>query len=790
MIGNYFKVAFRNLSRHRYYTAIHIVGLGVAIASALFIYRYITFHLSYDAYHPDASHTYKVVSDLDLEETSYNEGVSYAIYDALKSRVAGVDRVAYSMRRQAVTVTAQGQVFDITDAAFASSGWFKLFTYRWLSGSADALERPGTVALTTSTARRLFGKEDPMGKTLLVEGTTPMEVVGLMDDEPSNTSLKSTLFISESSMRSVLPGLDEGFFTYWGYLMGSNDVFVSLPSATAPEAVEKVLNSMTVEKFGEEMGRKYNFKLLPLSRLHFDQRYGGTVQQSLLVTLGGIGAAILFMALLNYINLSLAQYARRSAEIGTRKVLGSSQGQLFSQFMVESLTLSGLATLMGAALLFAAFPLANTWLFLEEPLTPYPAGQLLLVGGIAWLAISFLAGIYPSAVITRLRILPAMKQQVPFGTSAGRKVMVVIQNVLSQSLIIATVIMMVQVHFLRSTDVGFDRESVLMLRLPREVKAGQWRAFLNAQPGVSSYSFCFRSPANHDQRGGTLLYDHRPDWETWSAKSTFADSAYLQTFGIRLLAGRNLRTDGASAEYLINETMARQLEAGAPTKVLGKTLLYGGMYDDKPGVIVGIVNDYNTHSLHQSIQPTVLGYSPDLIKSLAIKVNSSQVAGFIHKLNGEWKARYPDERLNYQFTDARIDQLYASEQVQQRLVWVASAVAILIGCLGLLGLISLSVLQRTKEIGIRKTLGASVSGIVSLLAGDFVRLVLIALVIACPLAGWAMNRWLQDFAYRVDMEWWMFAAAGLAALGIALITVSGQAIRAALANPVKSLRTE
>lgn len=588
MIRNYFKTAFRSLYRSKYYTGIHVIGLGVAIASAMFIYRYITFHLSYDAYHHNAANTYKIVSDLHLEETSYNEGVSYAIYHALKDKVTGVDRAVFSMRRKKLNVSSEGQNFVMeNEAVFASPGWFGLLDYKWISGTPDALERPHTAVLTTSAARIFFGKEDPMGKILTIEKNVPVEIVGIIDDEPSNTSLKNSIFISESSIRSVLPGIDDEFFTQWGYLMGSNEVFVSLTETTSPTIIENTLNSITIEQMGEETGRKYSFKLLLLKELHFDKRYGGTVQKSLLVTLGIIGGAILLMALLNYINLSLAQYARRSAEIGTRRVLGSNRGQLFSQFMVESLVLSGVATLVAMALLFAAFPLANTYLFLNEPLTPYPVVQWAMAGVVSWWVTGLLAGMYPSWMIVRLQILPALKQQVSFGTSAGRKVMVIIQNTFSQSLILATVIMLVQVHFLRFTDVGFNRESVLMLPLSGDMH-NHWKTFLQTQPGVSSYSFCFRSPANHDQRGGTLLYDQRRDWESWPAKSTFADSAYLETFGIRLLAGRNLRTDATVAEYLVNETMARQLGAGHAQEVIGKSLLYGGMYNDKPGVIVGV----------------------------------------------------------------------------------------------------------------------------------------------------------------------------------------------------------
>lgn len=793
MIRQHIKTAIRSFARSRFYTGIHLLGLGVAIASALFIFRYVTYHLNFDTYHQHAATTYKIVSDLHLKDISYNEGVSYAIYEALRNGVAGIDHAAYALRRQNLTVNVDGRLFAVDgDGAFVSSAWFQLFDYNWLSGSSIALDRPQTVALSAETAKRFFGETDPMGKTIRVEDNVPLEVIGIVADNPSNTLLKNALYISQTSIQHVLPDITTGFFTQWGYLMSTNEVFISLSASTPPASVEKTLSALTVDQFGQETGSVYAFKLLPLESLHLNVRYGGTVRKPMLATLGVIGIAILCMAVVNYVNLSLAQYARRSAEIGTRKVLGASHGQLFSQFMAESLLVSGLATILGISLLRVAIPLANSYLFVNEPLALYPVRELAIVGITCWLVISMLSGIYPAYVIGRLQALHALKDNVSLGSFRGRKVMVIAQNVVSQCLVIATTIMMVQVHFLRHTDMGFDRESVLMLSLPREARTDQdeWKAFLNAQPGVSSHSFCYRSPANHRQHGATLRFDNRSDWETWPARSTFADSAYLQTFGIRLLAGHNVRTTATVPEYLVNETMARQLGATDPNEILGKPLEYGATQEQGTGVIVGVVADYNTRSLHEPIQPTVISYEPNLMQSIAIKLNGQQVAAFIGNLEREWKARYPDQLLTYQFVDSQIEALYWGERVQQRLVWVASTVAVLIGCLGLLGLISLHVLQRTKEIGIRKVLGASVVGIVALLSTDFLKLVAIAFVIAIPIAWWATHNWLQGFAYRADMQWWMLASGGLVAMVIALLTVGGQAIRAALANPVDSLRDE
>lgn len=790
MLNNYLNIAIRRLRRNGYYTTLHIVGLGVAIACGLFIYQFISFHKSYDDYHTHAPKTYKLVSDLLLEKTSYNEGASYAIYEALKTKVAGVGLAAFAMVNQDFTIRINGQLFTSEKkGAFASPAWFKLFDFRWLAGRPEDFGRPNTVVLRKSAALQYFGESNPVGKIIEVNNV-PVEVVGILDDNPLNTSLTSAFYLSESSIKNILGDIRDNFFSDWGYLNSTNQVYISLNKGISVKGVEDILQHMTNEAFGEKAGKLYKFSLIPLPELHLNGMYGGTMRPSLLRILGLIGCAILLMAILNYASLSIAEYARRHAEIGTRKVLGSSRFQLFLQVTAESLLVSSIAMLVGIGLTATAIPLANRYLFLAEPIAFIPAPQLLSVCIAGWLLIGLSAGIYPALVISRMQVLRAMRRQVTFENTLGRKAIVVLQNTLSLGLICAAIIVMKQVHYMRHTDIGFDRESVLIFPLPKgHTNDGHWRTFLDSQPHVISYSYCFLPPAGHDGRGSTLRFSDRQEFETWSAKTTLADSAYLRTFGIPIVAGRNFRTAAASPEFLINETMSRQLGFEDPREVLGKSLWFGGINDD-PGTIVGVTGDYNTHDLREAIRPTVIGHNGEMMRSVAIKFNGKNVSSLVTGLEQQWKSSYPDDVLKYDFLDSRIERLYQAESVLQYLIWTASFIAVLISCLGLLGLISLAVQRRTKEIGIRKVLGASVAGLVTLLSEDFLKLVFIATIIAIPVIWWVMTAWLDDFAYRIQIRWWMFALAGGISIVIAFLTIGTQAIRAAIANPVDSLRTE
>jgi putative ABC transport system permease protein len=788
MIKHHLKIACRNIIKGKFYAILNISGLALAIGCCILVYLYTSYQLSFDNYHNRANTIYRVVYELHLQKTEYDKGGSIAAYTALKSQSTYVKQAAVSVGNQSFIVNVNGNLNkrfrEEKNIAFTNSEWFKLFTYSWLNGNAAQLDEPNTVALTKKQATKYFGNEDPMGRTIQINGQQ-LKVVGLLADSPFNTDLRSDMYVSFLSVKTLLPKIEPAFFTDWGYLMTTNSVFVSLEDENQKSAVEQQLKQMTKQHLGDG-AKYYTFKLLPLSELHFDARYGGKVQKILLVILGAIALLIIIIAGINYINLVLAGQTRRSIEIGTRKVLGGSASQLFMQFMVESLLNVIIAVVIAAIGVVLVLPSINNLLFDNAPIHILSYGKLFLFLGILLLVLTIATGIYPAFILSRANIFKALKNTVA-GLQAGysRKVLVLLQNVVAQGLIACTIIIVMQVQFLKNTDKGFSRKSVIMIPIGEadEVKKEQLRQSLASMPGVQSFSFCRRSPSSDSQMGATIKFDNR-DWEKWPARFAIGDSAYCGTFGLQIVAGRNIRANPPVPEYLINETMAAMLHTKSNNDIIGKKLIPG----DGPGVIVGIVKDFNVRSLLEPIEPSVLLQNKNQQGNLAVKL-SGQTSAALAELQKTYIRIFPDKVFTYQFVDDEIAGLYKVQILQQKLISGAAFIAIFISSLGLLSLISLITQHRTKEVGIRKVLGASIAQISLLLSKDLLIMVVTALVIACPIAWWLMNKWLQGFAYRITISWWMFAFAAIIALVIALVTVSFQSIKAAIANPVKSLRS-
>lgn len=793
MLYNHFKIAWRNITLNKFYTGLNILGLAFGLTACLLLYSYITFHWGFDRFHGQADRTYRLVNELHLEKTEYSKGASFAMAEALKNEIPEIDRSALLMSDQDFSLKVGDAYFKTEKkAALTNSDWFELFDFKWLQGNPEDLDQPDALALTAGVAASYFGDEDPMGKRILIDDIHPFRVVGVIDDSQTNTSLRHDVYVSINAVHTLYPNIFADYFTSWGFITSSNNVFVSLHDPSQRAAVEQKLKQLAAQNLDPSVVDAYTFKLLPLTELHFDLRYGGTVKKSLLLTLAIIGICISVVAAINYVNLSLAQQARRNIEIGTRKVLGCSSRQLFGQFLVESGITVFLALLVSVGLTFATLPLINHHLMASEPILlpswlPLAGFTLLL-----WITVSLLSGIYPAWLLARLNVLHTLKGQVPLGRQGGRKPLLLTQNVVAQVLLMVTVIFILQVKYLKNTDFGFDREAVVMLPLPKSYESTLQR-FLNgfaSDPRIQAYSHCLQAPAGKQRWGGTVLFDEREEWEEWPARYVFSDQGYLKTFGIALAAGRNVRESPSIPEYLINQTMVVRLGYDKPDDVLGKMLHAGGLNDQEPGMIVGVVNDFNTHSLFYSIEPVVIGAKYDQQRMLAVKIDLRASSAVLSTIQRNWQKVYPNEPFTYSFLDDDIKSLYEKETTLQTLIWLAAVVAIIISSLGLLGMVMLTVLARTKEIGIRKVLGASANQVVRLLSIDFVKLVGLSFLVACPIAWWAMNKWLQDFAYRIDIQWWMFSVAGLAAVVIALVTVSWQAIRAATANPVESLRDE
>lgn len=794
MIKLFLKTALRQLIRHRYYSMLTIVGLGLAIACGLFIYIYNSYQLSFDQFHKQKDQTYMIVYDLKLEQVEHNKGGSFAMYDAISKEVPQVEKTALYIDKKDFTIGIADKRFKTNGkAAFASSDYFKVLDFPWILGNPEDLDAPHTVALTASTAKLYFGEENAMGKTILVESEFPMKVIGIIDDSQGNSDFRSNIYFSLKSIATLFKiDKSDAFFHNWGYTNTNNNILLTLRNNEDKVQVEKTIHELVAKYFDKSVLEYYSYKLLPITDFHFDQDYGKGTQKSLLQILSVIAIGISIMAFVNYSNILFAQQMNRSVEMGMRKILGSSKKQLFFQFLLETSLLTFGAIIFGLVLLFIFINWSNEYLFSNGPIAILSLRSFVGIVGLIWICTALVTSIYPLIFVNRTPIQEALKKLTMGPWSLTRKSFIVLQNLIAMVLLIATLVIILQVNYLKNTDLGFDREQVLLFPLKKEMLANKEKLnhFLSKRSDVASFSFCDNPPANDKVWGGTFQFDNQADWEKWPARYAIADSSYIKTFNIKLVAGHNFNDDPKNPEFLINEKMAQDLGYPDPHQILGKSLHAGGLNEENVGKIVGVVADFNTNSLKEGISPTVVGYQEGRIKNVAIKFNGKNPQQFIHEFEQQWKDWYPDEIFEYRFYDEQIANLYEKEILTEKLIWIAAGVSVVISAIGFLGLLSISILQRTKEIGIRKVLGSSIAGIIQLLTQDFLKWMVISGILATPIAFYVMNRWLEDFPFRITLSWWIFASALIFGIMITLVVISFQSFKAARANPVDSLRDE
>jgi putative ABC transport system permease protein len=797
MIKNYFKIALRNFAKRKFYPAINILGLSLGIGCSIFLYLFISYHLSFDQYHKNASRTYRVLNELHFEKTLHEKGASIAMFRALEAGVTHVSNAAVILSNYTFTVTVndssktERRFKEDKNVALVSPSWFKMFDYKWIAGNADKINLPNTAVITQKQSVKYFGNANPIGKVIVFENSQPIQIVGLLSDRPFNTDLKSDIYVSLSSLKSLHPDSFDNFCTDWGWMNSTTSLYLTLNDKKSQPEVEYTIAKMAKANLGDN-AKYYHFWLQPLADVHFNADYGGAIQKSLLLTLMIIGILVLLIASFNYINISIAQQSKRMVEIGTRKVLGGTTWQLFMQFIVETFSMVSIAMIIAIALVVLILPLANQSLFSQEPVHLLSYTSISVFISLLLIVLVMLSGFYPAVILSRINVFKAIKNEAAtWKAGMVRKVLVVVQNSVACVLIICAFIMVLQVRFLKNTDIGFNRNAVVLVPLPdsSQLRRGLLRERLEKMPQVASFSFCLRAPSSENNFGGSVKFDNRPDWEPWPAGSPIGDTSYVKSFGLRIIAGRNIRESKASPEYLVNETMIHKLGLSSPQEAIGKSII-AGQFDDQKGIIAGVVKDFNTKSLEVPIEPVIIASIPERFSMVGIKLNGSSLQSAIQKIREDWEEVYPKEVFEYHFLDEQIAGLYQKENLQEQLIWLAASAAIIISCLGLLGLVSLITLQRTKEIGIRKVIGASVSNIVFMVSKDFLKMIFISILIASPVAWWAIHKWINDFAYRIHIEWWVFAVTGLFSVLIALATISFQAIKAAVANPVESLRTE
>jgi putative ABC transport system permease protein len=563
-------------------------------------------------------------------------------------------------------------------------------------------------------------------------------------------------------------------------------VFVLLNDERAQSTINSNIRVVIKRALGAE-SPIYQFHLQPLAEIHFDSHYSGTISKPLLTILTLVGLALLLIAGVNFINMATAQSMTRAKEIGTRKVLGGSNSGIFWQFMIETAYTVLIAAIFALLMTLFFLPVLNNWL--QIPLEINENVFVFLLA--SSIVLTFAAGFYPAVVLSRFKPVNALKNIITQNRSSSKLsqgLLIVVQNTVAQVLIVCTLIVALQVTYLKSFDMGFNKDAVIMVPIQDNSMKGltYLRNQLNSFTGIKSVSFCYSAPAAVTNKGGSIRYDGK-EWEKYTVNSIIGDENYIKTFGLKLLAGRNISTLDTTAEYIINERTLTKLGIKTPEQAIGHKLVAGD-FNDKAGTIVGVVKDFNTRPLYTTVEPTLLAAQADYYRYAAIKISGSDQAGIIDFIRQTWQKTYPQYVFDYHFLDQQIANFYQKEDMINKLIKVGAIVAILISCLGLIGLMSLITVQRTKEIGIRKVLGASVTNIVTLLTADFIKLIAIALIISIPLSYWAMYKWLQNFAFHIEIKWLLFGLSAIIAMAIAVITTSLRSVRTALANPVDSIR--
>jgi len=801
MLHNYFKTAWRNLVAQRTYTLLNLLGLSVGLAGGLLIFLFVRYHLSTDRHHRQFNRIFRVVTDMHLDDGSieYYPEAPLPMAKALRTDFSQVDQAAFLIMNRDLTVSYQppGQPAPLRFQEHKGTGLaepelFQILDYRWLRGNPQtALREPNSVVLTESWAKKYFGDANPIGQTLNLNHLVDAKVTGVLADPPRTTDVAIQLFISMATLSKLDPTFNQ---TEWGQLNSTYRLFCTLNDPASVASLETAMPALSKKHFGEG-GRYIHFHFQPLRKVHFDvRRFLGSnnlIRPSLLWSLSLVGVFLVLTACINFVNLATAQALRRSKEVGIRKTLGSTRGQLARQFLLETSLIVVAATGIALLLTLLCLPLFNQWMGISLALQwdGLMLGFVLLLMGLVVL----LAGGYPAAVLSGFSPWAALKGTLTtkaVGNYSLRQSLIVVQFVVCQILIVGAVVVATQVRYLRHADLGYDKENVVIVPLPKHDKAIRQtlRNELLQYPEIKAVSANYRPPSAPVMNGGSFKFGGKADWETFPVRERLADAGYIDTYGLRLIAGRNIAESDTIREYVVNEALLKKLNIRDPQQILGKRLQY--YLSPVPLPIVGVVKDFHQRSLREEIGPCLIASCENMFGQVGIRVTGRNPAQTIERIRQIWQKSFPDEVFEYEYLDEQLAQFYETENLIFRMVNAFAGLAILICCLGLYGLVSYVVVQRTKEIGVRKVLGASVSSIAGLLSKDFLKLVLVAFLFAAPIAWWTMSQWLQDFAYRINIAWWMFALAGLLALVITAATISYKSVKAALMNPVKSLRAE
>jgi ABC-type antimicrobial peptide transport system permease subunit len=811
-------IILRRLYRQKLTTTLHIVGLTLGITVCLLIGLFIQYELSFDAYESKADRTYRINQVwVDFGEKHFHYSTPFPLADQIRKDVPGLEFVTKVHHPfQSVVEINPTKRFKQDHVMFTDPEFLDVFDVKVVEGNAyEALRKPYQALLTETTAKKFFGNEDALGKTFIFNDSFNITVGGIIKDFPGNTHLPASMLLSFSDRESYL-GTST---THYGSVSGGT-TFIVLSKGTKPgsglrTAIQSIYDRFANNQKWAGKDHREEAELQPLSDIHFNSKYAGggewvkAINTSWLWFFGSVGFAVLILACINFINLSTAQAFSRAKEIGVRKSVGAGRFQLIFQFLNEALVLVTFSALLAILITKLSLPYINDLAEkqIRFDILQSPFLLISLLTGISFIAL--MAGIYPAIIITRFHPATTLKTG-SVNTSPQsawlRKGLVVTQFSISVCLLIGLLLIGKQMSYMQHKDLGFNKDNIAMVSVPFEEDTKKKLLFGNELaniPGIKGWSFSSSPPSGAEGiHWGTLMsVIGQSDPNQKHVTMILTDDKFCSLYGLKLKAGRffNITDTNAVAQSVpkgqlypkcvVNEKLVQELGFQSSEAALGKRFWIG--MNGWNAEIVGVVADFNIGSLHEAITPTLITQYLSVCEKAGIKIQAgTDVPSVITKINAAYKRAYPSGIFEFNFLDRQLDALYKSEVRLYSLFKIFSALAMLISCLGLWGLITFAAQKRVKEIGVRKVLGASVPDIVSLLTKDFVILVLISVVIAAPLAWLGIHKWLQDFAYRIHIGWAAFIIAAVIAILIALITVSFQAIKAAIANPAKSLRTE
>lgn len=809
MIRNYIKTAIRSLRKNKGFTTINILGLALGLATCLLIVLYVADELSYDRYNDKAGRIYRVNEDLKLGDNS----VKYAVCMAplAKTLTAEYPYVKNATRiKNAGTSHVKKGALNISEnrIAFADPSLFDVFTLPMINGNpASALVEPNSVVITETTSKKYFNSTNVVGKTLLFNDNTLCKVTGVIKDVPQQSHFNFDFFISMSSFpdsRST-EWLRSDYNTY---VLLKDKSYAKQLEASFPALLEKFSGpqmkselKMSIAEF-EKRGSFFRLNLIPLTDIHLKSSISGELgsngtKQYIYIFLL-IAVFILLIACVNFMNLSTARSSNRAREVGVRKVLGSARKHLIAQFLTESVLVTVIATVLAFVVALFLLPLFNQ--LSGKELAINAASLSWIVPSLLFVAlfVGILSGSYPAFYLSAFQPVDVLKGKLSAGFKGGRlrSFFVVFQFSISILLIIGTLVIYNQLNYIQTKNLGYNRNQVLVIKNVFELnnQAKLFKQKVKEIPGVINATMTGFLPTSGFKSTSIYYRDATLNEKTsMFPQSWQVDEDYVPTLDMKMATGRNFSKDMPtdSAGVVINQAAAKFLGFKDPVN----SIIYrsmGSQHDMahmKQYRILGVVKDFNFNSLHENVTPVILTLAEDN-GGLSIRVNTNNLTSLLAQITSVWKELNPNVQVNYSFMDQDFDATYRTEQRTGQLFIIFTTLAIVIACLGLFGLAAYAAEQRTKEIGIRKVLGASVTAIASMLSIDFVKLVGFSILIASPIAWYLMNKWLQDFAYRISIQWWVLVLAGAAALLIAIITVSFQSIKAAIANPVDSLKNE